>query len=603
MSSMLGAVLQGACTARCTWMQRSRGYVIGRGESADRVRARDVRSGWAAEVRANGSRHRHGDTHDCAGDGAPGVDTKGEAQALLNKLFPNVKSGPSTSRAVRPSDTAKLRAIELMRLKHKAVAGDPGRTQTRPGDRVHLRVVAGEKERGVVTGRAVDLAAKALGVSREDGRGKRKAIEAIAREQAEMGKAYLCDGDRAEHRQRQTGAVCGGFQRGSGSASQWPGGADRSAGSGFVSRASGSCGFRECGMQAVWLVITPRASPIDVEISASGAMPSRTSLSPPSLSLSLSPPLQYPLEMPYYEAPLAGQLVAAVRPKRKQVKNACSACQRACKRCDVGRPCERCIKYGMADSCRDSQRKERKKGVKRGPYKKRDEAGSSDGKRRLSDVPTVMSQDVQAVPVELHSVPSLRPPDGPFPYSTAVMVAPPVASHFDGDQFYRYDLSRYREDYRQRIDPPDHSPPRDRQYSAYDRVQDYAEPHDETPSVRDYSYPQRSYPDHDQYYYNAYSSTYPSYNYQPVSQPVQQQQSDAPYHHHLGRMLPDHYASTPSSINPYSAQPQMSTPLHYSPMRSPAKLAHRDSIDPSPSIVHHHQHHPQHVGNVQIQSN
>ncbi|CAE6420551.1 unnamed protein product [Rhizoctonia solani] len=63
---------------------------------------------------------------------------------------------------------------------------------------------------------------------------------------------------------------------------------------------------------------------------------------------------------------------SAVRPKRKQVKNACSACQRACKRCDVGRPCERCIKYGMADSCRDSQRKERKKGIKRGPYKKRD---------------------------------------------------------------------------------------------------------------------------------------------------------------------------------------------------------------------------------------
>ncbi|CAE6339565.1 unnamed protein product [Rhizoctonia solani] len=63
---------------------------------------------------------------------------------------------------------------------------------------------------------------------------------------------------------------------------------------------------------------------------------------------------------------------SSTRPKRKQVKNACSACQRACKRCDVGRPCERCIKYGMADSCRDSQRKERKKGIKRGPYKKRD---------------------------------------------------------------------------------------------------------------------------------------------------------------------------------------------------------------------------------------
>lgn len=57
-----------------------------------------------------------------------------------------------------------------------------------------------------------------------------------------------------------------------------------------------------------------------------------------------------------------GHHVGAVRPKRKQVKNACSACQRACKRCDVGRPCERCVKYGMGDSCRDSQRKERKKG-------------------------------------------------------------------------------------------------------------------------------------------------------------------------------------------------------------------------------------------------
>ncbi|KAG8762956.1 hypothetical protein FRC11_006823 [Ceratobasidium sp. 423] len=91
------------------------------------------------------------------------------------------------------------------------------------------------------------------------------------------------------------------------------------------------------------------------------------------------PPTQHPsltnLERyDMYEAPppTFGEGMGPVRPKRKQVKNACSACQRACKRCDVGRPCERCIKYGMADSCRDSQRKERKKGIKRGPYKKRD---------------------------------------------------------------------------------------------------------------------------------------------------------------------------------------------------------------------------------------
>lgn len=60
------------------------------------------------------------------------------------------------------------------------------------------------------------------------------------------------------------------------------------------------------------------------------------------------------------------------RPRRRQVKNACTACQKACKKCDDGRPCKRCILYKVADSCVDSARKERVKGKKRGPYKKRD---------------------------------------------------------------------------------------------------------------------------------------------------------------------------------------------------------------------------------------
>ncbi|KAI9351755.1 hypothetical protein DFJ73DRAFT_367796 [Zopfochytrium polystomum] len=50
-------------------------------------------------------------------------------------------------------------------------------------------------------------------------------------------------------------------------------------------------------------------------------------------------------------------------PKRNQVKNACISCQRACKKCDNARPCDRCVKYGIADSCADSVRKERKKGM------------------------------------------------------------------------------------------------------------------------------------------------------------------------------------------------------------------------------------------------
>ncbi len=47
--------------------------------------------------------------------------------------------------------------------------------------------------------------------------------------------------------------------------------------------------------------------------------------------------------------------------KRKQVKNACTNCQKACKKCDDQRPCTRCVKYGIEDSCVNSQRKERKR--------------------------------------------------------------------------------------------------------------------------------------------------------------------------------------------------------------------------------------------------
>ncbi|CUA68106.1 Transcription activator of gluconeogenesis acuK [Aspergillus niger CBS 513,88] [Rhizoctonia solani] len=140
-----------------------------------------------------------------------------------------------------------------------------------------------------------------------------------------------------------------------------------------------------------------------------------------------------------------------VRPKRKQVKNACSACQRACKRCDVGRPCERCIKYGMAETCRDSQRKERKKGIKRGPYKKRDGMVNDHLQRmspkrmsRVSSVPEVdlsapglipidvdplpNQNQTQAVPLRIPSLPSVRPDSSQYSYDTSVIM-PPSLTH------------------------------------------------------------------------------------------------------------------------------------------------------------------------------
>jgi hypothetical protein len=58
----------------------------------------------------------------------------------------------------------------------------------------------------------------------------------------------------------------------------------------------------------------------------------------------------------------------------------CTNCAAASKRCDEIRPCERCIKYGLADLCHNRVRRGRKKGIKRGPYKQKTKSGgSSDG--------------------------------------------------------------------------------------------------------------------------------------------------------------------------------------------------------------------------------
>lgn len=93
-------------------------------------------------------------------------------------------------------------------------------------------------------------------------------------------------------------------------------------------------------------------------------------------SLNSSHPITYS-GMPMHMYPFPPGLVQPqpARTKRRQVKNACTNCQKACKKCDDARPCLRCVKYGIAEECIDSQRKERQKGIKRGPYKKRDGKG------------------------------------------------------------------------------------------------------------------------------------------------------------------------------------------------------------------------------------
>ncbi|KAJ3473422.1 hypothetical protein NLI96_g13008 [Meripilus lineatus] len=129
---------------------------------------------------------------------------------------------------------------------------------------------------------------------------------------------------------------------------------------------------------------------------------------PPGMVYAYAPP---PGQLPGYPpfAPGLQTPVVLPRPKRKQVKMACTNCASACKRCDDARPCERCQKYGIADSCVDGIRKERKKGIKRGPYKRKNKV--SGGEATFSSNQTSESSETTIQPM---SYPA--PPEGYYPY-------------------------------------------------------------------------------------------------------------------------------------------------------------------------------------------
>ncbi|KAI7870047.1 hypothetical protein BDF14DRAFT_1778819 [Spinellus fusiger] len=109
------------------------------------------------------------------------------------------------------------------------------------------------------------------------------------------------------------------------------------------------------------------------------------------------PPLQHPIDANASSA-AALAATAAQGAKRKQVKNACTNCQKACKKCDDSRPCPRCVKYGVAETCVNSVRKERKKGIKRGPYKRRLK-GDSENNRQMNGTDAIAQVQPQTTPV------------------------------------------------------------------------------------------------------------------------------------------------------------------------------------------------------------
>ncbi|KDQ12933.1 hypothetical protein BOTBODRAFT_405556 [Botryobasidium botryosum FD-172 SS1] len=103
---------------------------------------------------------------------------------------------------------------------------------------------------------------------------------------------------------------------------------------------------------------------------------------------------------------------AAIPGKRQQVKNACTNCQKLCKRCDDARPCFRCVARGIPEQCVDSQRKDRKKGVKRGPYKRRSLALA--GKLNSID-PTPLCPLLTPLPLPLYAQPCSTSSSSPPP--------------------------------------------------------------------------------------------------------------------------------------------------------------------------------------------
>lgn len=135
---------------------------------------------------------------------------------------------------------------------------------------------------------------------------------------------------------------------------------------------------------------------------------------------------------------------AVTRTKRKQVKMACTNCAAACKRCDDSRPCLRCQKYGLVDSCRDGVRKARKVGTKRGPYKRKSKLPAPEAPPYPGFPPNgegswpAPSDQPNGVPPGAPPAmpPQYLPPEGywPYPYYPPPPgYVPPPDGHTNGD--------------------------------------------------------------------------------------------------------------------------------------------------------------------------
>ncbi|KAG0702066.1 hypothetical protein DFH29DRAFT_982501 [Suillus ampliporus] len=140
------------------------------------------------------------------------------------------------------------------------------------------------------------------------------------------------------------------------------------------------------------------------------------------------PGMMYPYPPPGFPPYVPPPQTNFQRVKRKQVKMACTNCANACKRCDEHRPCERCVKYGIPETCVDGVRKERQKGIKRGPYKRKNKSGNSDP--ATSPTPNAT--------FETNGDPGWHPPNGVAqgPATTAPAPPPIGGGYYPPPYFY-----------------------------------------------------------------------------------------------------------------------------------------------------------------------
>ncbi|EAU91042.1 transcription factor [Coprinopsis cinerea okayama7 len=111
--------------------------------------------------------------------------------------------------------------------------------------------------------------------------------------------------------------------------------------------------------------VAPRPAPLAPAQAGPSTSPQQTLKKSSSQSSITSAPTKRrrtvtPEDSPQDSAPSQPQKKAREGPKKKKANRACFHCQKAHLTCDDSRPCQRCIKRGIANNCREGHRKKAK---------------------------------------------------------------------------------------------------------------------------------------------------------------------------------------------------------------------------------------------------